>query len=304
MDPLVIDHLSKSYGSIKAVRDISFTVEQGEIFGLIGPDGAGKTTTIRIIVSLLNADSGTVNFLEKPVHQNTVFVRSRIGYMPQRFSLYQDLTVEQNLHFFGDLFGVPKAEQRSKIERLYQFSRLGPFKNRRSGALSGGMKQKLALCCTLIHEPAVLVLDEPTVGVDPVSRSEFWDILHEQSKKGMTILVSTSYMDEASQCDYIALMHEGKIMACDTPEHVNEMLPYPIYHVTSTSPYQTYQALLSTEFKECVQLFGAGVHIMDRTGQGLEGTRAALTSLGIHMDDITTVSPQLEDVFLELMGKK
>lgn len=220
MYPLEVKNLNKFYGGNQSANNLSFHLDKGEILGLIGPDGAGKTIIIRILVTLLNQDSGTVLFQGKSTTENISFVRKNIGYMPERFSLYRDLTVEQNLNFFGDLFGVPKDVQQERIKKLYQFSRLEPFAKRLAGDLSGGMKQKLALCCVLIHEPKVLVLDEPTVGVDPVSRQEFWQILHDLKNNGTSIFVTTSYMDEAEQCERIALIYDGTFLALDKPENI------------------------------------------------------------------------------------
>ncbi len=301
MDPLVIGHLVKKYGAITAVNDISFQVKKGEVLGLIGPDGAGKTTTMRTIVSLIKQTAGSILFQGKEVKDNLRLVRSNIGYMPQRFSLYQDLTVEQNLRFFGDLFGVSKVQLNERIERLYEFSRLKPFKHRTAGALSGGMKQKLALSCILVHEPEVLVLDEPTVGVDPISRHEFWEIIHELSSKGKSILVSTSYMDEASQCDRVGLMLEGTLLALDTPDMLINNFPYHLYQLQSESPYETFESLQKTEFGCCIQLFGSGVHLLDRENLGPTELQKRLEQFSIEPGNIISLTPQFEDVFLEYM---
>jgi len=217
VNPIEIRGLHKSYRKTEAVRDVTFSVPEATIFGLIGPDGGGKTTIMRTLVSLLSFDSGEVLFQGKPVQENVSFVRSHVGYMPQRFSLYQDLTVAENIHFFAELFDVPREEMNSRIEELYEFSTLGPFKERRAGALSGGMKQKLALSCMLVHQPSVIVLDEPTFGVDPVSRNDFWEILKTLAGRGTTILVSTAYMDEALLCDRVALVYRGRLLATDEP---------------------------------------------------------------------------------------
>jgi ABC-2 type transport system ATP-binding protein len=302
MEQLLIKDLKKAYDDIKALRGISFGLEKGEIFGLIGPDGAGKTTLIRIIVSLLNQDEGVVFFQEKNVRENISFVRANIGYMPQRFSLYPDLTVEQNLRFFGDLFGVSIQQQEEKLRRLYKFSRLEPFAKREAGALSGGMKQKLALCCALIHEPQILVLDEPTVGVDPVSRNEFWQILHELAEQGTTILISTAYMDEAAQCDRIGLIHEGNLLAVAKPEVLVRDFKFPIYHLKTDFPYATYEILKNSEFGCCIQLFGSGVHLLDRNNYGETAINSKLRALGIEIKELHKTKPQLEDIFLELLN--
>lgn len=212
---ILVSHISKSYKEVQALHDVSFEVKEGELFGLIGPDGAGKTTLFRILTTLLLADNGNAVVAGNDVVHNYREIRNQVGYMPGRFSLYQDLTVEENLHFFATIFGTTVAENYELIKDIYD--QISPFKNRRAGKLSGGMKQKLALSCALIHKPQVLFLDEPTTGVDPVSRKEFWEMLKRLQKRGITILVSTPYMDEAELCDRVALIHQGKILKIGTP---------------------------------------------------------------------------------------
>lgn len=301
MQPIIVENLNKSYSGIDAVKDVSFRVEEGEIFGLIGPDGAGKTTILRTVVSLLVPDSGRVLFQGREVASNQKFVRKRVGYMPQRFSLYQDLTVEQNLRFFGDLFMMSLEEQKRKIDELYGFSKLGPFKNRRAGNLSGGMKQKLALSCMLIHEPDVMVLDEPTFGVDPVSRSEFWDILHTLAGRGIALLVTTAYMDEASQCDRIGLMLNGEILALDIPQNLVKNFEIPVYQIVSEDPHRIFSALQKAGYEGDVQLFGSGVHFLDRSGKGLNQLKRRLDEMNLDYDQVGPIEPDLENVFLNLM---
>ena len=217
-----LQHISKSYDQLKAVDDISFEVKEGELFGLIGPDGAGKTTIFRILTTLLLADEGEATVAGYDVLKDYKEIRNHVGYMPGRFSLYQDLTVEENLEFFATIFGTTIEENYDLIKDIY--IQIEPFKTRRAGKLSGGMKQKLALCCALIHKPKVLFLDEPTTGVDPVSRKEFWEMLKRLQQKGITILVSTPYMDEAALCDRIALIQDAKILEIDTPEDICKTL--------------------------------------------------------------------------------
>ncbi len=301
MNPVEIKNLKKNYGSVQAVRDVSFELRPAEILGLIGPDGAGKTTVIRSLVSLIMPDEGQIVFKGKDVLQNPAFVRHQIGYMPQRFSLYQDLTVEENLSFFGDLFQVPSDEQRRRKEKLYAFSRLGPFKNRRAGALSGGMKQKLALSCMLIHQPDVLVLDEPTFGVDPVSRSEFWEILRHEAQGGTSILITTAYMDEAHLCDRVGLMYEGQIMALDTPDNLLQNASEAIYLIKALHPHVLFEQLNASEFFGDVQLFGDGIHLRDKRNMGTKGIKGYLDKQGIPFDDIQPIQATLEDLFLKLM---
>jgi len=301
--PIIIKNLVKSYDTVKAVNGVSFDVKPGEVFGLIGPDGAGKTSIIRILVSLLRADSGQVLFEGKEVSQNPAFVRSHIGYMPQRFSLYPDLTVDENLNFFGDLFAIPKNEQIHSKEKLFEFSKLGSFKERRAGQLSGGMKQKLALSCMLMHAPKVIVLDEPTFGVDPVSRQEFWEILKSLAAEGTSILVTTAYMDEARLCDRVGLIFEGNILAIDTPDKLVAGYKAPLYLIRSDNPHLTYENLADSALVADVDLFGDGVHFTDTNKIGQQGLADELTQLGISADKIEEIEPDMEDLFIALMKR-
>ena len=304
MKPIRIEELQKAYGNVRALRGVSLDVGEGEIYGLIGPDGAGKTTLIRILVTLLKADAGRALVNGKDVSRDISFVRSNIGYMPQRFSLYRDLTVEENLHFFGDLFAVPRAEQSKRMERLYEFSKLKPFETRRAGALSGGMKQKLALSCTLMHEPGVIVLDEPTYGVDPVSRSDFWKILQALSTEGRSILVTTAYMDEAELCDHVGLIFEGEIMAQGEPAKLRGGYRHPLYVIKSDEVQLVYSALRREEGCTLCTLFGDGIHFTDQTGLGRQGIIAALNRLNLPYSEVARVEPDLEDVFLGHMQQR
>ncbi len=229
-----LKNIGKSYGAVKALSNISFDVKQGELFGLIGPDGAGKTTLFRILTTLLFPDNGEAKVSGYDIIRDFKDIRSHVGYMPGRFSLYQDLTVEENLNFFATIFGTTIAENYDLIKDIYEH--IEPFKDRRAGKLSGGMKQKLALSCALIHKPRVLFLDEPTTGVDPVSRKELWEMLKRLQQKGITILVSTAYMDEASLCDRIALIQDGTILKIDRPQVIIDTFPSKIYNVRLTVP--------------------------------------------------------------------
>lgn len=298
-----IENLVKTYGDVKAVNGASFDVQSGEIFGLIGPDGAGKTSIIRIIVSLLHSDSGQVKFQGKEVSKNISFVRSNIGYMPQRFSLYPDLTVNENLNFFGDLFAIPKEQQIRSKEKLFEFSKLGPFKERKAGQLSGGMKQKLALSCMLMHAPQVIVLDEPTFGVDPVSRQEFWDILKSLSAEGTSILVSTAYMDEARLCDRVGLIFEGNILAIDEPANLLSGYKAPLYLIRNANPHLIYEKLADSSLAEDVDLFGNGLHFTDNNKIGRQGLVDELVAQGISTDGIEEIEPDMEDLFISLMKR-
>jgi ABC-2 type transport system ATP-binding protein len=301
MQPIILTDINKNYGPVKAVQDVSLSVEEGEIFGLIGPDGAGKTSIMRMIVSLLIPDSGSILFMGKNVNENISFVRSNIGYMPQRFSLYPDLSVEENLLFFGDLFKVSQNIQEQRLKRLYEFSQLGPFKKRFAGALSGGMKQKLALSCMLMHEPRVMILDEPTFGVDPVSRLEFWEILNELRNEGITLLVSTPYMDEAKRCNRIGLTNEGRILSMDTPGKIIDAFPYPLYRFKTETPHIIYNQLIKILNEQDIQLYADGVHLIDRHSMGLKNLLNSWKG-NVHFNKMPEqIKPDLENVFLDLM---
>ncbi|APF20559.1 ABC transporter related protein [Caldithrix abyssi DSM 13497] len=299
--PLIVENIEKSFGGVRALRGVSLQLEPGQIYGLIGPDGAGKTTLMRIIVTLLKADAGSVWFLGRNAARDITFVRRNIGYMPQRFSLYPDLTVEENLRFFGDLFGVQPQVQAERLQKLYRFSRLGPFKKRMADALSGGMKQKLALSCMLIHEPAVMIMDEPTYGVDPVSRAELWDILKELAADGKTILVSTAYMDEALLCDHVALIFKGKVLASGRPQALIRSMKQPLYLIKTQNAHGLYHALQKLFAKNDFNLFGEGVHLFDRQNLGMDHIRRKLKENHFPFDLIKPIEPNIEDIFLNLI---
>ncbi|AWG22169.1 ATPase [Flavobacterium faecale] len=257
-----IQNISKSYNKIKAIDSVSFEVNSGELFGLIGPDGAGKTTIFRVLTTLLLADQGIATVAGLDVVTDYKAIRNSVGYMPGKFSLYQDLTVEENLTFFATIFGTTIEENYELIEDIYV--QIEPFKKRRAGALSGGMKQKLALCCALIHAPKVLFLDEPTTGVDPVSRKEFWQMLKRLQQKGITILVSTPYMDEASLCDRIALIKKGKVLKIDTPQAITSNYEKVIYDIQSKNTHGLIHDLKSYPTHYSVYAFGEFIHYIDK----------------------------------------
>jgi ABC-type multidrug transport system ATPase subunit len=294
-----LSNISKSYKKSQAVRDISFDVEPGELFGLIGPDGAGKTTLFRILTTLLIPDEGKASVAGFDIITDYKAIRKSVGYMPGRFSLYQDLTVEENLSFFATIFGTTIAENYDLIEDIY--AQIEPFKNRRAGKLSGGMKQKLALSCALIHKPKVLFLDEPTTGVDPVSRKEFWEMLKRLQKKGITILVSTPYMDEAALCDRIALIQDGEILQIDTPEAIVDQFPKTIYNVGAGNMYKLIEALQKYEHRYSVFPFGEFVHYTDqRETFETAQLQSYLEKEGLTDVSITITQPNIEDAFMEL----
>ena len=292
-------NISKSYKTVKALQKISFDVKPGELFGLIGPDGAGKTTLFRILTTLLLANEGTATVAGFDVVKDYKKIRNSVGYMPGKFSLYQDLTVEENLTFFATIFGTTIQENYDLIQEIYV--QIEPFKNRRAGKLSGGMKQKLALCCALIHKPKVLFLDEPTTGVDPVSRKEFWEMLKRLQQKGITILVSTPYMDEAALCDRIALIQNGKILQIDTPQAIVKHYPKQIYNVSATNTYELINALKAYEYNHSVYPFGEFVHYTDkRPDFNTMELKVYLESKNLSDIEIEKTKVTIEDTFMEL----
>ena len=305
MSPLSIEvnNLTKKYGDVTALDGISFDVKKGELFGFIGPDGAGKTTLFRILVSLLLPDSGNAVVEGFDVVKEMKKVRQIVGYMPGRFSLYMDLTVEENLKFYATIFGTTIHENYHLIKEIY--SQIEPFKTRRAGKLSGGMKQKLALSCALIHKPVVLFLDEPTTGVDAVSRLEFWAMLKRLKEIGITILVSTPYMDEATLCDRIALIQDGHIMKINTPAEVVSEYPFKLLSIKSNDIYQLVEDLKMTEGINTVFAFGQSAHLSLLTGEKTDEKQilSFLTEKGHKDIKIETIMPNIEDCFMELMNK-
>jgi ABC-2 type transport system ATP-binding protein len=303
MSAIEIKDFGKNYDSLQAVKGVSLLVEKGELFGLIGPDGAGKTTLMRSVCTLLKPTSGQILVNNLDTAKDIISIRKILGYMPQQFSLYQDLTVEQNLNFFADLFKVPEEERARRMVQLYRFSRLEPFKKRQSGALSGGMKQKLALSCALIHTPEILILDEPTFGVDPVSREEFWDILAAIRKEGTTILVSTAYMDEAALCDRVALMHLGEFLTMGTPAEVVNRFPFPLYRVTGENLRSLRQFFLKQPNVHATQLFGDALHVSFTEAPPRSAWRGWRQESGGNLKTCKRQPPSIEDVFMELTRK-
>ena len=297
MSTIKVENISKSFGKVKALDGISFEVERGELFGLIGPDGAGKTTLFRLLTTLLNPDEGQAEVDGFDIVKDYHAIRERVGYMPGRFSLYQDLTVEENLDFFAALFGVKVEDSYDIIAPIYR--QIEPFKNRRAGKLSGGMKQKLALSCALIHRPSVLFLDEPTTGVDAVSRSEFWDMLADLKHKGITILVSTPYMDEASRCDRVALCNEGRILGIDTPTDIVAGFDSPLYAVQADNMYQLLiSARRARGVVECYP-FGEAHHLIVDAEFDIGQFKTELAD--VHGLQIEPAEPTIEDMFIKLM---
>lgn len=302
MKAIVTRGLTKTYGKVKALKGIDLEVSEGEIFGLIGPDGAGKTSLIRILASLLFATSGEASVLGLDPMKDYKKLRSILGYMPGRFSLYQDLTVEENLSLFASLFETSIEENYELIRDIY--GQIEPFKHRKAGALSGGMKQKLALSCAMVHKPDILFLDEPTTGVDPVSRKEFWGMLRKLNVEGLTILVSTPYMDEADQCHRVALMQEGSVMAVDTPKGITHHFPTLLYAFRGANKYQIMQDLKAFHSCRSVFSFGSELHYTDEAGEAnLSEIEKYLTTKGHQSVKMAQIQPGIEDTFMALMTK-
>ena len=302
MNSVVVENIIKTYGKKKEVTslsDISFDVSKGELFGIIGPDGAGKTSLFRILTTLLLADSGKVSVDGFDVVKDYKAIRKRIGYMPGKFSLYQDLSVEENLNFFATIFNTSIEENYDLIKDIYV--QIEPFKKRKAGKLSGGMKQKLALSCALIHRPSILFLDEPTTGVDAVSRKEFWEMLKGLKRQGITILVSTPYMDEAGLCDRVALIQNGKILSINTPQGIVDSFPKPLWAVKSSRMLQLLVDLEQKDFIENIYPFGEYHHVVMKDGSGEALLKQAIQSKKDQNAVAEKVRPDIEDCFIALM---
>jgi ABC-type multidrug transport system ATPase subunit len=302
MSIISVENLPKHYGSLTALKNVSFSVEKGEIFGLIGPDGAGKTTMFRILTTLLLADSGSATLNGWDVVRDYQQIRDNVGYMPGRFSLYQNMTVEENLEFFATLFHTTIEENYDLVKDIY--SQIEPFKHRRAGKLSGGMKQKLALSCALIHRPLVLFLDEPTTGIAPVSRKELWTMLRKLKTQGITIVVSTPYMDEAMLCDRIALLQKGQILKINTPQGIVNDFPHKLYAATSEDNYQLLLELRQNPALKSVYSFGDTLHVsLIENGEwgiengALQKNNSPFSILNFQFKEI---APTIEDCFMEL----
>ncbi len=294
--------LWKRFGDVSAVAGVDLDVEPGEIFGLVGPDGAGKTTTLRLLVGVLDPDQGHVSLDGLRVDRDPDRARERLGYMPQQYSLYADLTVGENLGFFADMHFVSRADRKARLDRLYRFSRLEPYARRRAGQLSGGMYKKLALSCNMIHSPKLLLLDEPTTGVDPLSRRELWEILYAFAAEGVAIVVSTPYMDEAERCHRVGLMSEGRFLETDSPRQILASFPEKIFEVLVPETYEARAAL--SEVEGVLRSYPSGQVLKVACGPGAGGVEieGALRKAGISVSSIEQVGPTFEDVFLSREG--
>lgn len=302
-EPIVsIDQLTRRFADVTAVNALTLAVKVGELFGIVGPDGAGKTTTLRMLAGVLPPSSGDARLLGCSVATDPEGVKKQIAYMSQHFGLYEDLTVRENIMFYADLYGVPRQERQVRLERLYQFSNLGEFEHRLAGKLSGGMKQKLSLCCALIHQPRVLLLDEPTFGVDPISRRDLWLILHEMVAEGVTVIVTTSYLDEAERCDRVALLDTGKLLALDTPDALQRSLAGYMVAVRARPLHAAREALRNVAGIASASMFGETLHVAMRERDRKSTVESALAKADVKVESITAVEPSLEDVFISLVA--
>jgi ABC-2 type transport system ATP-binding protein len=289
-------NLTRRFGEMTAVDHFNIEVAHGEIFGLVGPDGAGKTTTMRLLCGLLDATEGEAWVAGHSVSRELDAVKDRIGYMAQRFGLYGDLTVDENMFFYADLFGLSKTEREPLIQRLLRMTRMEPFRTRRAANLSGGMKQKLALTCTLLHHPQVLFLDEPTNGVDPVSRRDFWAILYQLVRDGLTVFVTTAYLDEAERCNRVGLMNQGRMIRCDSPQGLKRNFEKICFEI-ETSDQRAARAILKAE------PYGSKLHLFLPLGQAPDAIESTLAAQGIQLTSLRPIIPSLEDVFIGLVRK-
>jgi ABC-2 type transport system ATP-binding protein len=297
-----VEALSRVFGTKVAVDALQFEVQAGELFGLVGPDGAGKTTTLRMLAGVLRPTSGDAQILGTSVRQDPEAVKHHIAYMSQRFGLYADLTVRENLEFYADLYRVPRGDRPLRMKRLFEFSGLEPFQGRLAGQLSGGMKQKLGLSCALVHEPRVLLLDEPTFGVDPVSRRQLWLIVHEMVGRGTTVIVSTSYMDEAERMDRVALLDEGRLVGIDRPETLQSGLAGTVFVVHLEDTRRGRAVLQELTGVRRVVVFGDSLHVtLEGDDVDVEALQTALRRAGLSFSEVSAIEPSMEDVFIESM---
>ncbi|HUK54019.1 MAG TPA: ABC transporter ATP-binding protein [Candidatus Binatia bacterium] len=299
---IVVSALEKRFGEVRAVDGLSFEVQPGEIFGLVGPDGAGKTTTLRTLAGVLAPDGGTAHVAGFDITRDPEDAKHHLSYMPQRFGLYEDLTVAENIRFYADLFGVPAGQWRQRSEELLAAAGLAEFQKRLAGRLSGGMKQKLGLVCALIHTPGVLLLDEPTNGVDPVSRRDFWSILYARAGKGVAILISTSYLDEAERCHRVGLMHRGRLLYCDTPQELKKKFPGAVLALHSPELARVMEALAGAPGVRRTVLVGDRVHAFaDGAPERAAQLRARLEAAGVAVESVEPVPPSIEDLFVSAL---
>lgn len=295
------DNLIVDFPSVRAVDGVTVRVDEGEIFGLVGPDGAGKTTTIRVLATILKPTSGKVMLMGKDILRDARAVRGKIGYMSQKFNLYGDLTVEENLRFFADIYSLPESERQTRTKELLHFARLEEFTGRRAEFLSGGMKQKLALACTLIYEPTILFLDEPTTGVDPVSRREFWAILSELRSRGITLFVSTPYMDEAERCSTVAFMDSGRINVCDTPKSIKASFSGEVVELIARPQREAQQLVKTLRYVSDVEIYGERLQLtVSNAGEAAERLKLDLAGK-VELVSVAPKAPTMESAFIEMI---
>ncbi len=297
--------LTKRFDAVTAIDDVNFTIASGEIFGLVGPDGCGKTTTMRMLAGVMQPDSGSIVIHGIDVVSDPEAVKPHISYMPQRFGLYEDLTVDENINFYADLFEVPPNVREERAQRLLAASEMTHFRAFLAGKLSGGMKQKLGLTCALVHTPKILLLDEPTTGVDPVSRRDFWRILYELREQGVTIVISTAYLDEAERCNRLALLHSGRLLYCDTPAALKEKMPGALLAIVSSDGRSARAVIEKSAGVAQVLLVGDGVHaVVDNPDLRIPQLREALQQADVPISEIAIVRPGIEDVFVALLENR
>ncbi|RFO94664.1 multidrug ABC transporter ATP-binding protein [Rhodoferax lacus] len=296
-----VSGLSKRFGSVQAVTELSISVLAGELFGLVGPDGAGKTTTMRMLAGVIRPDKGRIVIDGVDVVAMPEQVKRHVSYMPQRFGLYDDLTVEENIRFYADLFEMPPAIWRARAAATLEAADMAPFRRRLAGQLSGGMKQKLGLVCSLVHAPRVLLLDEPTTGVDPLSRREFWQILYSLRGEGVAMLISTAYLDEAERCDRLALLHAGAVMHCDTPAGLRARMPGVMLDIGIEASREALQALASLPGVMGLLRVGTGLHVHVDLPTRQEAIAATLVHAGVAVSSIAVIAPSIEDLFVALL---
>ena len=299
-----VSGLRKCFGALTAVKDLGFSVYPGEIFGLVGPDGAGKTTTLRMLSSVMRPDAGHILIDGIDAQAAPDQVKRHVSYMPQRFGMYEDLTVYENIRFYADLFEVPDALWRSRAASLLAAADMTPFKQRLAGQLSGGMKQKLGLVCSLVHTPRVLLLDEPTTGVDPLSRREFWQILYSLRSEGVAMLISTAYLDEAERCDRLALLHQGRMMFCDTPTGLKAHMPGAMLEVIADEPRLARDMIKNLPGVRSVLMAGIGIHVHVEGLDVIDSIRATLAERNMGVSRIEAVAPTIEDLFVALLEQQ
>jgi ABC-2 type transport system ATP-binding protein len=300
---ILVEGLTKNFPGVRAVDALSFDVRAGEIFGLVGPDGAGKTTTLRMLAAILPSDAGRATVAGFDIARDPEGAKHALSYMPQRFGLYEDLTVDENIRFYADLFGVHKSERGLRSTQLLEAAGMNEFRKRLAGKLSGGMKQKLGLVCALIHRPKVILLDEPTTGVDPVSRRDFWRILYELAAEGVAILTSTAYLDEAERCHRVALLHQGELLFCDTPANLKAHLGKGVLSITAHEPRRLRSELEHAEGISSLLLTGDGLHVVvDNAARRIPEFEARLKGANIPFDAILEVAPSIEDLFVDAVG--